>query len=162
PASARQRSPEPASATACQVAGRPDRRARPPRSGPDSAGTDAPTSPATRRPPSSTAHAPPSGSIHPETSASCGPVATSPGSSIRPLAGAQNQTTRVLPNPDNSCAYDNKVFEPLREFLRLHIIGIAAEAARVAQSTQRGHWRIVNLAGAKILAQRVGVELRVM
>ncbi|HLK80216.1 MAG TPA: hypothetical protein VKT99_01795, partial [Xanthobacteraceae bacterium] len=51
------------------------------------------------------------GSKRPETSASCGPVATSPGSSIRPLAGAENRTTRVLPNPDNSCAYDKKTTE---------------------------------------------------
>ena len=43
------------------------------------------------------------------TSASCGPVATSSGSSIRPLAGAKNRTTRVLPNPDNSGAYDSGV-----------------------------------------------------
>ncbi|MBI2802877.1 MAG: DUF3987 domain-containing protein, partial [Gammaproteobacteria bacterium] len=46
------------------------------------------------------------GSIHPETSASCGPVATSSGSSSLLLRRAQNRTTRVLPNPDNSCAYD--------------------------------------------------------
>src|SRR5204862_6466208 len=103
----RQQPQQPAWAKACQPAGRSDRRARPPRSDPDSAGTGAPTSPADSLPPSLTARQPPSGSIRPQTSSSCGPVATLPGSSIRPLAGAQNRTTRVLPNPDNSCAYDN-------------------------------------------------------
>ena len=31
-----------------------------------------------------------------------------------PLAGAQNRTTRVLPNPDNSCAYDRRRGATLR------------------------------------------------
>src|SRR5258707_8241444 len=62
--------------------------------------------PATPQPPSSKVSPHPSGSTQRETSASCGLVATPSGSSIRPLTGAQNRTTRVLPNPDNSCAYD--------------------------------------------------------
>ncbi len=66
---------------------------------------------ATRPHPSSTTARSPSGLEHPETSASCGPVATLPGSSPRSFAGPRNRTTRVLPNPDNSCAYDRP---PLR------------------------------------------------
>src|SRR5580692_3820312 len=90
----------------CQAADRPARPAPLPHSGPDAAGTAAPTSPKPRRPPSSTAPPPPSGSIRPETSASCGPVATLPGSSICLHGEAENRTTRVLPNPDNPCATD--------------------------------------------------------
>src|SRR5258708_3070540 len=97
----------------CPAADRPAPQARLPHTGPDTAGTAAPTSPKPPRPPSSTAAPPPSGSIRPETSASCGPVATLPGSSIRLPSEAENRTTRVLPNPDNSCAIDTSFFEIL-------------------------------------------------
>src|SRR5689334_11884670 len=88
------------------IAGRGDPRHLPPRTAPGNVGIGAPTFPATRRPPSSTTPAAPSDSRRPETSAFSGPVATSPGSSIRLHPEAQNRTTRVLPNPDNSCAND--------------------------------------------------------
>jgi hypothetical protein len=48
-------------------------------------------------------------------SSSYGPVATLPGSSPRSCAGQENRTTRVLPNPDNSCAYDRSLHESLPE-----------------------------------------------
>src|SRR5262249_38254936 len=114
PASDPAPAPAPASATACRAGRQQAPQAHPPRSGPGTAGTGAPTLPATPQPPSSTVPPPPSGSTRHETSASCGPVATSPGSSIRPLAGAKNRTTRVLPNPDNSCAYDTAVLRCLQ------------------------------------------------
>ena len=44
----------------------------------------------------------------------CGPVARSSGSSTRLLSATQNRTTRILPNPDNSCAADMTSGERLR------------------------------------------------
>jgi putative resolvase len=96
PASAQRPPPEPASVTACRAARQKAPPPRPPRNGPDIGGTAAPTSQAARRLPSSTARPDPGGSKHPETSASCGPSSR----------GTENRTTRVLPNPGNSCAYD--------------------------------------------------------
>jgi hypothetical protein len=100
------RVPEPAWATACPAVGRSGPQARPPRSDRGSAETAAQTCPKARLPPASTARPAPSGSKHPETSASCGPVATLSGSSPPLLRKRSNRTTRVLPNPDNSSAYD--------------------------------------------------------
>ena len=72
-----------------------------------SAGTAAPTSPAARPPPASTAPPPPSGSTRPRNFC----ILRSCSHAVRFIApllcGAQNRTTRVLPNPDNSCAYDS-------------------------------------------------------
>src|SRR6516162_46220 len=80
--------------------------ALPPRSACDNVGTAVPSSPRSRRPPVRKALSPSTGSAHHKTSPSCGPVATSSGSSIRLQPEAENRTTRVLPNPDNSCATD--------------------------------------------------------
>src|SRR5207237_3658300 len=80
---------------------------RPLQTAPGNVAPAAPTGPAALPPPSSIAPAAPNGSKRPETSASCGPVATSSGSSIRLQPEAENRTTRVLPNPDNSCATDS-------------------------------------------------------
>src|ERR1041384_8514304 len=88
------------------IDGRPAPARLPPRTAPGNVGTVAPTFPKALRPPSSTALVVPSGSKRRETSAFSGPVATSPGSSIRLQPEAENRTTRVLPNPDNSWAID--------------------------------------------------------
>jgi hypothetical protein len=105
-ASRRSRPPAPAWPKPCPDADPPARQGRLPRNAGDSAGTAAPSTPKARPPPSPIAPCAPSGSKHRETSASSGPVATSSGSSIRLPTEAQNRTTRVLPNPDNSCASD--------------------------------------------------------
>src|SRR5262249_46895292 len=102
--------PEPVSPTPGQVVYRSAPPNPPRRNDRDSAGTVAPNIPATLPPPSPTAPSSPIGSTHPETSAFSGPVAMSPDSSPRLLAGRQNRTTRVLPNPDNSSASDRPRF----------------------------------------------------
>src|SRR5262249_2371642 len=94
--------PAPAEPTLCRVGDRPIRQALPPQTGAGSAGTVVPKLPESRQPPLPRVPCAPIGSKHPETFASCGPVATSPGSSIRLHSEAENRTTRVLPNPDNS------------------------------------------------------------
>src|SRR6516165_4892042 len=88
--------------------------ALPPRSACDNVGTAVPSSPRSRRPPVRKALSPSTGSAHHKTSPSCGPVATSSGSSIRLQPEAENRTTRVLPNPDNSCATDTTAYFPWR------------------------------------------------
>src|SRR5262249_60855660 len=105
PASRRSCRPAPVSLTPCQDADPQAQPAHPLRNDADSAGTAAPTSPESHQPPVPKDPCAPTGSLHPETSASCGPVATSSDPLIRPLAGAQNRTTRVLPNPDNPSAH---------------------------------------------------------
>src|SRR3974390_311417 len=99
--------PAPASPTPCQDADPQALLPHPLRNDADNGGTAAPTSQEPHQPPVPKVPCAPTGSVHPETSASCGPVATSPDPLIRPLAEAKNRTTRVLPNPDNSCAYDS-------------------------------------------------------
>ncbi len=96
--------PEPAGPRLCPAVGRQAHPTRPPRSDPGSSGTGVPSTQESRPLPSSVAPAAPNGSIHLETFASCGPVAMSPGSSLRLLAKRQNRTTRLLPNPDKSYA----------------------------------------------------------
>jgi hypothetical protein len=106
PASRRSHRPEPASHRPGPAACRSALLALPPRSAGDSAETAAPSTPTARQHPAPTAPCVLTGSKHRETSASCGPLATSSGSSIRLPMEAENRTTRVLPNPDNSCATD--------------------------------------------------------
>jgi hypothetical protein len=101
--------PGPASQTPCQVVCRQVPPDLPPRSDPASAGTDAPNSPESRLLPAPTTSAPRSGPKHPETSSSCGPAATLSDPSPSPLEQLQNRTSRVLRNPDISCANDSCV-----------------------------------------------------
>src|SRR5215468_3731805 len=108
----------------CQDADPKARPAHPLRNDADNGGTAAPTPPESHQPPVPKVPCAPTGSVHPETSASCGPVATSSGSSIRPLAGAKDRTTRVLPNPDNSCAYDNSQSRILTNYTLSRILCI--------------------------------------
>ena len=73
---------------------------------PGSGGSSARSSPASPPPPAQTGVVPASAPAHSETSASCVPVATSSGSSRSLPTERPNRTTRVLPNPDTSCASD--------------------------------------------------------
>src|SRR5215471_640873 len=91
----------------CQDADPQARQTHPLRNDADNVGIAVPTFLKSHQPLVPRVPCAPTGSIQCETSASCGPVATPSGSLIRPLAEAKNRTTRVLPNPDNSCAYDN-------------------------------------------------------
>src|SRR4029453_14323843 len=87
-----------------------------PHNAPDSAETAAPSTPATLPPPAPTTPDAPSGSKHREISAFSGPVAIPSGSSRCPLdsKATEHRTSRVLPNPDNSCATDTLVVSSLQ------------------------------------------------
>jgi hypothetical protein len=82
-------------------------RALLPRSVAGNVGTAAPSNPRSRQLPARKVLSLSTGSTHRKTSPSCGPVAMLSGSSIRLPTEAGNRTTRVLPNPDNSCATDS-------------------------------------------------------
>src|SRR5207248_7626823 len=123
PTSFRSRPIRSASQTVSSIADQSDPLLRPPQTAPGSVETGAPTFPAAPPLPSSTAPAVPNGSKRPETSAFVGPVATSPASSIRLQPEAENRTTRVLPNPDNSCATDKSAPGELCEFYIMTRVG---------------------------------------
>ena len=78
----------------CRRPDRPDR------------GTSARSSPVSPPPPAPITASPPISKEHHETSASVSPGATVSGSYPRLPMETVNRTTRVLPNPDNSCATD--------------------------------------------------------
>ena len=98
--------PEPGARRPCPTGGRTDRRVRPPRNAPGSAGTSAPTSPATPPHPAPKDASPRNVPAHRRTSPSCVPVAMSSGSSRSLPREKPNRTTHVLPKPDRSSASD--------------------------------------------------------
>ena len=79
---------------------------------------------------------PASAPAHSETSASCVPVATSSGSSRSLPTERPNRTTRVLPNPDTSCASDSRALRCLPAARDGRILASARCEARARPARQ--------------------------